>query len=91
MNLENTQSILFPPTNKCIFIPQDLLSVLSGPDRLETGDRGLTGADKMTLYIFLRDVNEKRNNKVMAQVPPVSRESSVDRLQEVLSQIIRTI
>ena len=63
---------------------QDLLSVLSGPDRLETGDRGLTGADKMTLYTFLRDMNEKRNNKVMAKVPPVSGEVSVDRLQAQL-------
>ena len=65
---------------------QDLLSVLSRPDHQEAGDRGLTRTDKMTLYTFLQKMNQSRNNKVMAKVPPVSGERSVDRLQEPLME-----
>ena len=66
--------------------------MLSGPgmDRFET----LTGDDKITLYNFLREINESRNKKITGKQPSVSgdierrniAETPAVRLQDPLSE-----
>ena len=69
--------------------------MFSGPrlDRSETGEVSgltLTGDDKITLYNFLRDVNQARNNKITGK-PPASennqrRSESPERLQDPIGE-----
>ena len=68
--------------------------MLSGPrlDRSDTGEVSgltLTGDDKITLYNFLRDVNQARNNKI-TEKPRASENNqgreSPERLQDPIGE-----